>query len=246
MSITRTALIELYRTTILNMSVIATAAYKAGERAEGGALRASKGNLVETMAKHMVKMAWAEAGGPPSRLEFGTKKSFRVDIQSDYVSGLPEKIRKYVEKHVDEHFYRPRVDVKAFIDGELVLGIECKSYTENAMLKRILVDFRLMRTIYPNLVCCLLQLENQLGGNYSNPLDDPQYGSPSSHTLMSYFPDVRMHVITLLEGARDVEQPIHKPEYFKELYRKHLDHAIGQLRDLLAPFARKAKDVLHS
>jgi len=122
------------------------------------------------------------------------------------------------------------------VDGDLVLGVECKAYTENAMLKRILVDFTMLKTLYPDLVCCLLQLESQLGGSYSDPLADPQYGSPRSHTLMSYFPDVTLNVITLLEGERKVKEPIHDADHFKELHPELLDHGIGQLRDLLEPF----------
>ncbi len=54
---------------------------------------------------------------------------------------------------------------------------------------------------------------------------------------MSYFPDIRLHVITLLTGERKVNQPIHKREFFKELSPESLDHAIDKLSQLLMPFA---------
>ena len=81
--------------------------------------------------------------------------------------------------------YGAQVDVHVFVDQEFVLGIECKAYAENAMLKRIMVDFSMLKSLYPRLGCCLVQLESQLGGDYSKPLVRRHMGSPSSHTLMS-------------------------------------------------------------
>lgn len=85
------------------------------------------------------------------------------------------------------------------------------------------------------LICGLLQLESQLGGGYSNPLADPQFGSPSTHTLLSYFPEVELHIITLLEGERKVDQPIHQAQHFKELNPAVLEHAINRFAGLLHP-----------
>ncbi len=99
------------------------------------------------------------------------------------------------------------------------------------------MDFGLLKSLHPNLVCCLLQLESQLGGgSYSEPLANPQVGSPSSHTLMSYFSEIDLHIITLLEGERKVDQPIHQADYFKELSPESLDHTINRFSRLLAPF----------
>ena len=116
------------------------------------------------------------------------------------------------------------------------MGVECKSYAENAMLKRILVDFRLLKTLHPNLVCCLLQLESMLTGSYSQPTAAPQLASPRTHTLMSYFPEAELHIITLLEGERRVKKPIHKPEFFKPMLAENLVLAINKFSDLLSPY----------
>lgn len=62
-----------------------------------------------------------------------------------------------------------RPDVQMFIEERFALVMECKAYTENAMLKRILVDFTLLKNVYPDLSFVLLQLESQLGGDYSSP-----------------------------------------------------------------------------
>lgn len=206
-------------------------------RSYGGHLRKTKGALLEDMTDHMVRLAWKECGGLAHRLTLGDVKTFRVYVQSAYVSQLPAEVKEYVERTANEHYFRAQVDKHVFVDGEFVLGIECKAYAENAMLKRILIDFRMLKSLFPRLGCCLLQLESMLGGTYANPGANPQLGSPPSHTLMSYFPEVRLHIVTLLEGERKVDRPIHKPEYFKELKPENLDNGIRTISDLLQPFA---------
>lgn len=206
------------------------------ERSYGGVIRAAKGKLVEEMSLHIIRLAWQECGGAPARLSFGDVKTYRVPVQSVYVDQLPEDVRARVSARKSQYFYRAKVDRHVFVDGAFVMGVECKSYTENAMLKRILVDFRLLTSLHPGLVCCLLQLESMLGGDYSNPLAVPQIGSPGSHTLMSYFPEVELNIITLLEGERNINRPIHQSGYFKELMQESLDLAIKRFSDFLRSF----------
>lgn len=109
--------------------------------------------------------------------------------------------------------------------------MECKAYTENAMLKRILVDFTLFKQVFRNLAFVLFQLESQLGGDYSTA-DFVKYGSPSTHTLLSYF-DIDLNIITLLEGERKVDKPIHKPEFYKPLRTESLLNALEVFKKLL-------------
>ena len=103
------------------------------------------------------------------------------------------------------------------------------------MLKRILVDFTLLRTVYPNLVCCLFQLESQLTGDYSEINKPVIYGSHSTHTLLSYF-DVDLNIFTMLEGERKVDEPIHKIEYFKPLDKTSLQNTVEKISKLLKRF----------
>lgn len=227
---------ELIRSYNLLVGGIEDDAIHDAERAYGGVIRAAKGKLVEAMTPHIIRLAWADCGGEPQRLSFGDTKTYRVPIQQHYVDGLPDEIRDYISERLGQHFYRAKVDQHLFVDGAFILGVECKSFTENAMLKRILVDFRLLKSLHPNLVCCLLQLESQLGGSYSAPLAAPQTGSPSSHTLMSYFPEVELNIVTLLEGERKIDRPIHQANYFKELNPEVLEYAIERFAQLLAPF----------
>ena len=227
---------ELIRSYNLLVGGIEEEALDDDDRAYGGVIRAAKGKLVEGMVPHIMRLAWADCGGDPGRLSFGDVKRYQVPVQRDYVDRLPDEIREYINARLNQHFYRAQVDQHVFVDGKFAIGVECKSYTENAMLKRILVDFRLLKSLHPDLVCCLLQLESQLGGGYSNPLAAPQVGSPSTHTLMSYFQEVDLNIITLLEGERKIDRPIHRTEYFKELNPEILEHAIGSFAELLLPY----------
>ena len=227
---------ELIRSYNLLVGGIEEEALDDDDRAYGGVIRAAKGKLVEGMASHIVRMAWADCGGEPGRLSVGDVKRYQIPIQRGYVDFLSDDIRDYINARLDQHFYRAQVDLHIFVDGKFTIGVECKAFTENAMLKRILVDFRLLKSLHPDLTCCLLQLESQLGGKYAEPLADPQIGSPSTHTLMSYFPEVDLNIITLLEGERKIDRPIHKTEYFKELSPEILEYAINSFSELLSPY----------
>jgi hypothetical protein len=206
-----------------------------GERAYGGAVRSAKGILVESVAKNLVEIAWQELGGNPKRLSF-LRESIRIPLKPDYLKRVrPQEVVDYIKAHIEQYFYGHKTDVHVGIDGQFVMGIECKAYTENAMLKRILVDFSLLKQVAPKLKCVLLQLESQLTGDYSQPLKPVIYGSASTHTLLSYF-DVDLNIITLLEGERKVDEPIHKQEYFKEMSEPALRKAVNTLKELLAEY----------
>jgi len=117
----------------------------------------------------------------------------------------------------------------------LIMGIECKAYTENAMLKRIMVDFTLLKSVIPDIKCVLLQLESQLTGDYGNPKNKIIYGSHSSHTIMSYF-DIDLNIITLLEGERRVNKPIHNSKYYKVLEKEVLEIGINAIGEILKKY----------
>lgn len=206
-----------------------------GGRAYGGTIRAAKGMLVEGMARNLVEVAWQELNGKPERLTF-TRETVKIPLRPEYLKRVkPKEVADYIRANIKKYFYGHKTDVHVCIDGKFVLGIECKAYTENAMLKRILVDFTLLKQAFPNLKCVLLQLESQLTGDYSQPSKPIIFGSPSTHTLLSYF-DVDLNIITLLEGERKVDEPIHKREYFKKMTEPALQKAVNSLKELLAEF----------
>ena len=123
-------------------------------------------------------------------------------------------------------------DIHVYIGGKFKLSVECKAFTENAMLKRILFDAYLLQTKYSELKFLLVQLESMLGGDYKN-LTQQGIGSKSSHTLMSYMKSVNLEIITLLSGERKVDKPIHHPDFRKPLKKRTLIHAVITIAKLL-------------
>jgi hypothetical protein len=115
------------------------------ERAYGGIIRAGKGKLVESIARHMVEIAWNNIGGDPNRLSL-EKQTLKIPINKPYIEKLKHKqVRNYIYRNISDYYYGLRTDVHVSIDNKMVMGIECKAYTENAMLKRIMVDFTLLK-----------------------------------------------------------------------------------------------------
>lgn len=211
---------------------IETVAHIDQHRAYGGIIRSAKGKLLEEFCIFLVKIAWDELGGREEDISFPTKK-IPIPLRKDYIRRITStEIRKWIEDNYDEFVFWAQVDVHVFIRDQFVLGIECKSYTENAMLKRILVDFSLLKTKYPELKCALLQLESQLTGDYSQIHNAVIYGSRSTHTLMSYF-DIDLNIMTLLDGERRVDEPIHLPEYYKPLEFPIVESVISKIETLL-------------
>ena len=203
------------------------------DRAYGGIVRSVKGKLQEYITEEVVKLAWQSIGGEDNRLKINSKK-IKIPILKDYITKLKdEEIKKYILANIDDYYYKLSVDKQVFIDGNFVLGIECKAYTENAMLKRILVDFKLLKTKFPKLKCYLFQLESQLGGDYSE-LNEKTFGSPSTHTLLSYFKEVDLKIFTFLKGERLIDKPIHK--HFKPLYPARVEKAIKIISEELKSY----------
>lgn len=205
-----------------------------GERAYGGIVRMDKGRLVESIAQDLVEIAWQDLGQPTKRLSFRSNL-FKFPVKKDYIKKIRNPfIQKHILENISAYHYSFKPDIQVYVDNKLTLGIECKTYTENAMFKRILVDFTLLKLNHPDLDCILFQLESQLGGDYSG-LETITYGSPSTHTLQSYF-DIDLTIITLLKGERTVEKPIHKPEFYKPLTSENLKKAIEIIKQILLKY----------
>jgi len=202
-------------------------------RAYGGVLRAGKGKLVESITRELIELAWSELGGDPKRLSF-EKKTIKIPIKKEYIEEMENPdVKKFIKENLDKFHYNFRADVHVQIDEKLIIGIECKAYTENAMLKRILVDFTFLKQIFPSTKNVLIQLESQLGGDYFDIAKEITHGSYSTHTIMSYF-DVDLIIITLLEGERKVDKAIHKKGYFKELKKENLEKAIKVFKEIMS------------
>lgn len=210
---------------------IDTKAKESEDRAYGGIIRAGKGLLVESMAKSLIEIAWKELKRDPARLSL-EKETVKIPIKKEYIERVKNpEVKKFIKGHINDFYYPLKTDVHIRVDGKFKIAMECKAYTENAMLKRILVDFTLFKQVFPNLDFVLFQLESQLGGDYSSA-HQTKIGSPSTHTLLSYF-DIDLNIITLLEGERRVDKPIHKPEYYKSLRTESLLTALEVFKNLL-------------
>lgn len=205
-----------------------------GDRAYGGIIRAEKGKLVEEMTTRLVQIAWINVlKQNKERLQINKRKA-PISITEKYIERQEPQLKAYLLSHKTKQRYKFGTDVQVFIDGKLVLPIECKAYTENAMLKRILFDAVLAKEAYGVSRYYLVQLESQLGGDYCE-LTEPTYGSPASHALMSHV-DVDLTIITLLKGERDINRPIHKKEFFKELTPTVLENTIEKFATALEPY----------
>lgn len=204
-------------------------------RAYGGIVRSIIGKFVQnSIAKELILIAWSALGGGSSRILFSTSK-IKIPIKKNYIERIKnQKVKEFILNNIDKCNYKQKTDLHVFIDNKFVMGVECKAYTENAMMKRILVDFTLLREACPDLVCVLFQLESQLGGDYSQ-LKDITLGSFSTHTLLSFF-NINIHIITMFVGERKVDQPIHKLKYYKPLTKESLYRAIQTFAKLLEKY----------
>jgi hypothetical protein len=202
------------------------------DRAYGGIIRAGKGMLVESLGKSLVEIAWKELGNKPVRLST-ERQTVKIPLNEMYLNRIKSpEVKKYIKDNIKDFYYLLKTDIHVYIDGKFKIAMECKAYTENAMLKRILVDFTLFKQVYPDLSFVLLQLESQSGGDYSS-LNSIKYGSPSTHTLLSYF-DIDLNILTLLEGERKVDKPIHKPECYKSLRAESILTVLEVIKNLLS------------
>lgn len=208
------------------------------DRAYGGIVRMAKGGLQEYLTEELVRLAWESIGGNPFSLNINSAK-VTIPIQENYIANIAdEEIRNHIQEHKVNYTYQLSVDKHVFINNKFVIAIECKSYAENAMMKRILVDFMLLKTKYPQLKTFLFQLESQLGGDYSN-LNPITFGSYSTHTLESYFPTVDLKIVTFLRGERRVDEPIHKENYFKPLEKEQLERVLSIMQRTMGEFLNK-------
>ena len=217
-------LLHAYSSLVENMSDVVKLANKEG-RSDGGVQRSFKGLFFEKFTRGLIRRAWFDIAGDISDLRT-EKGSVTVPIKKDYIKKMKDReIAKHIEKNIREYSYTFKIDVPVYIKEKLVMAVECKSFTENAMLKRILIDGFFVKEISPDAEIVLFQLESQLGGDYSDILKEKKLGSTSTHTLMSYF-DYPLHIITLLEGDRKTNEPIHRKEFFKPMKREALENAL--------------------
>ena len=179
----------------------------------GGTLRSKKGTLGETLCEIIVKRAWKDIGGSLSRIYVG-RQLYKISDKRGNV-------------------YRIGQDKQVYIDGEFILSIECKAYTEVAMYKRIIVDSLLLKSKFPELKFCIFQLESMLGGDYETNPSHP-IGSPSVNVLNDFFPGIKIEILTMLDGGREIKREIHKEEFYKPLAEARVQYALDYFKKILS------------
>ena len=223
------ALSKAYEEQILGMEGKAKISIEGEGRAYGGFIRSAKGELQEFIAEQLVIIAWCnELGGDLKRILIN-KDKIQIPMKVKYVSGIRSvRVRDYLSNDLSSFKYGLSVDKHVFVDKKLVIAIESKAYTENAMIKRILVDFMLLKIEFPKLKSYLVQMESMLGGDYELAQSEP-LGSRSTHAIMSYFESVDLVILTLMKGKREVHKPINKREFFKPLEMSALEEGVHLL-----------------
>lgn len=193
-----------------------------------GQIRYIKGRMVEDLTKDILKMVCYNLGIEESRVSFD-KNPVHLGIENDYyVFNQIDNIHvaEHILDNLDDYICSLETDVHLNIDKKFIINVECKTYTESAMLKRILCDSMLVKSVYPNVSCALVQLENALGGDYGKNTY-PTFGSRIAHVIMSRL-GVKLDILTLMLGNRRANAPLDK-------YPKPLDiHKLNVAADKFA------------
>lgn len=198
------------------------------KKERGGIERGIKGPFVEAFTRGLIKRAWDDLKGDRSDLK--VKGSVTVPLKEGYLKRIQDnEIADYIKKNIQEYSYTFRIDVPVCIKDKLVMVVECKSYADNAMIKRTLHDGAFIKRYSPDTEIVLLQFKSGLGGDYHEIFREKHFGSTSTHTIMSYF-DYTPHIITLLEEKRKSSEPFHKKDFFKPMKREALEKALAFFR----------------
>lgn len=82
------------------------------ERAYGGVVRASKGKMVETMAKNLTQAAGAGSGNDKERLKFNLHRKYKIPIKSEQVDNTADdEMRNEILAHIQEYNIKHGTDV---------------------------------------------------------------------------------------------------------------------------------------
>ena len=202
-----------------------------------GLIRSKKGFLVEELTRRIVKIAWVDyLLQDKNRLKQDKKKkAIRMfDVNNYYQRYNNDSSLDIIKSKRSSIKYDFGTDDHIFIDNNFVLAIECKAYTESAMLKRIIYDRKLLHEFSPNTKYILLQFESALGGDFEL-CSKSIFGSNQYHVFMSR-EETNIEVITLLEGRRSSERPIHRREHRKALKAEHVLYAIKVIAKTLESY----------
>lgn len=219
------------------MKTIQTEAMAAAQRDTrknvSGQIRSLKGKLVEELAGEILKSACKELGIDMSRVRIERKFHVETGISNpNYIGTLEPEVAEHVAANIADMVVDLEVDMVLLVDGKLVLGVECKSFTEKTMFGRAVKDAAILYKYHPNKKYIVLQLENALGGDYAHN-KEVCLGSVPAHVAMSDHPEIEIEVCTLLDGYRNSNRPIHREKFYKEISTYKLNRTLDQFEEAI-------------
>lgn len=97
------------------------------DRAYGGVIRAVKGELVESIATHLVQIAWEDVlHQNRARMEIN-KKKMPIGINEKYIERIADpRVKEYVVKHRAEFIYKFGTDVRCLLTADWYYPLNAK------------------------------------------------------------------------------------------------------------------------
>jgi hypothetical protein len=215
-----------YETTMMAIHLNAIKAHDENEdRSIPGAIRRSRGELVEDITNKLIALAFRELGVDEEMV--GSRDCVEVAFEdNDYLDMLDSATRKEVERQRDEK-YKLKIDHLPTINGKVVVAIESKSFTEATMLKTILFNFLTFRKYYETVPVIAVQLENAVGSG------DDMETSIIFHILSSQVLSKPPKVVTLLDGKRKSSTPIFERAHYKPINFDKLTAGYETIREAI-------------
>jgi len=145
------------------------------------------------------------------------------------------KIEK--DKIVETEIENTEVDVVVSYNDKEIIYAECKSYTEISMFKRFSMESLGLQSKNKDAKICIFQLENALGGDYSEdqPLESQQ-GASNVNKLLDMI-GVDIDIVTMLNGRRCASKPIHQEEFRKSFNKYKYNRAIEYFKNILFDYS---------
>jgi hypothetical protein len=215
-----------YETTMMAIHLNAVKAHDENEeRSIPGAIRKSRGELVEEITSKLIDLAFRELGVNEDII--GQRDCVEVDLEdNDYLDMLDPATRREVEKQRGEK-YKLKIDHLPTVSGKIVAAVESKSYTEATMLKTVLFNFLAFRQYYETLPIIVVQLENAVGSG------DNMEESIIFHILSSQVLSKPPKVVTLLDEKRKSSTPVFDKRYYKAINFDKLEAGYETIREAL-------------
>lgn len=116
---------------------------------EGGKIRQFSGEIVENVSEMIWNLLSSKYPEVNAQIYTGKDKPYKI-VDPD---------GNYINESVDKHCY---------INGKLVLAIECKTYLDKCYMQRADSDFNLLKSYNKDFDAIIISQENAIGDNSFN------------------------------------------------------------------------------